>query len=107
VAGRFPLYTDADVPGPIVAALVRHGWDVARAVDLYAQPCVMRVTPAGAEGRERHGHLLGDRRRVLGRWSVPSARDMGRRRDHEALRERLLARLIQGHALSEDLARNS
>jgi hypothetical protein len=30
---------------------------------------------------------------------------MGRRRDHEALRERLLARLIQRHAISEDLAR--
>ena len=33
--GRFPLYTDADVHGPLVAALGAHGWDVVRAVDLY------------------------------------------------------------------------
>jgi hypothetical protein len=33
VAGRFPLYTDADVHGPLVDALIRAGWDVLRAVD--------------------------------------------------------------------------
>lgn len=37
MAGRFPLYTDADVLGPLVAALKRRGWDVIRAVDLYPE----------------------------------------------------------------------
>ena len=35
--GRFPLYADADIHGPLIAALVRKGWDVARAVDLYPE----------------------------------------------------------------------
>ena len=34
MAGRFPLYTDADVQGPLVGALVLAGWDVVRAVDV-------------------------------------------------------------------------
>jgi hypothetical protein len=33
VAGRFPLYTDADVRGPLVKALANAGWDIVRAVD--------------------------------------------------------------------------
>jgi len=33
VAARFPLYTDADVHGPLVKALKRAGWDVVRAID--------------------------------------------------------------------------
>jgi hypothetical protein len=37
VAARFPLYTDADVHGPLIAALGQRGWDVVRAVDLYPQ----------------------------------------------------------------------
>lgn len=28
MAGRFPLYTDADVRGPLVKALQKAGWDV-------------------------------------------------------------------------------
>jgi hypothetical protein len=32
VAGRFPLYTDADIRGPFVDALIDGGWDVKRAV---------------------------------------------------------------------------
>lgn len=41
MAGRFPLYTDADVNGPVVQALVDRGWDVVRAIDALAQqlPC--------------------------------------------------------------------
>jgi predicted nuclease of predicted toxin-antitoxin system len=35
VAGRFPLYTDADVHGPLILALRRRGWDLVRAIDLY------------------------------------------------------------------------
>ena len=37
MAGRFALYTDADVPGAIVDGLVRTGWDVVRAVDLHPE----------------------------------------------------------------------
>ena len=33
MAGRFPLYTDADVRGPLVKALKQAGWDVVRAID--------------------------------------------------------------------------
>jgi hypothetical protein len=37
VAGRFPLYTDADVDGPVVEALAQAGWDVERAVDTFPE----------------------------------------------------------------------
>jgi hypothetical protein len=37
MAGRFPLYTDADVLGALVLALKRRGWDVVRAVDQYPE----------------------------------------------------------------------
>jgi len=37
VAGRVPLYTDADVHGPLIDALRAHGWDVVRAIDLYPE----------------------------------------------------------------------
>ncbi len=37
MAGRFPLYTDADIDGPVVDALVDHGWDVARAIDTFPE----------------------------------------------------------------------
>ena len=35
LAGRFPLYCDADIHGPLVDGLLRGGWDVARAIDRY------------------------------------------------------------------------
>ena len=35
--GRFPLYTDADIHGPLVDALVQKGWDVLRAIDRFPQ----------------------------------------------------------------------
>lgn len=35
MAGHFPLYTDADVHGPLILALRRRGWDLVRAIDLY------------------------------------------------------------------------
>jgi hypothetical protein len=35
VADRFPLYTDADVHGPLILALRRRGWDLIHAIDLY------------------------------------------------------------------------
>ena len=37
MAGRFPLYTDADVHGDLVAALEQRGWDVLRAVDVFPE----------------------------------------------------------------------
>lgn len=37
MAGRFPLYADADVHGPLVEALIRGGWEVVRAVDRFPE----------------------------------------------------------------------
>jgi len=37
VAAVFPVYTDADIHGPLIDALRARGWDVVRAVDLYPQ----------------------------------------------------------------------
>lgn len=37
MAGRFPLFTDADVDGPVVEALIQAGWDVERAVDAFPE----------------------------------------------------------------------
>jgi hypothetical protein len=37
VAGRFPLYTDTDIRGPIVDGLRRRGWDVLRGIDAHAE----------------------------------------------------------------------
>lgn len=37
MAGRFPLYADADVHGPLISALRARGRDVVRAIDFYPQ----------------------------------------------------------------------
>ena len=37
MAGRFPLYTDADVQGPVVKALQQAGWDVVRAIEAFPE----------------------------------------------------------------------
>lgn len=37
MAGRFTLYTDADIHGPVVEALSDHGWDVVRAIDSFPE----------------------------------------------------------------------
>jgi hypothetical protein len=37
VAGRFRLYTDTDVDGPVVKALRGAGWDVLRGIDAYPE----------------------------------------------------------------------
>ena len=34
---RFPLYTDADIKGALVDALILCGWDVLRAVDAFPE----------------------------------------------------------------------
>lgn len=53
MAGRFPLYTDADVHGPIIEGLRRSGWDIARAVDLYpeGEADVVHFERAARDGR--------------------------------------------------------
>jgi hypothetical protein len=35
--GRFRLYADANIRGPVIDGLVRHGWDLVRAVDAYPE----------------------------------------------------------------------
>lgn len=37
MAGRFRLYTDTDVDGPVVKALRGAGWDVLRGIDAYPE----------------------------------------------------------------------
>lgn len=37
MAGRFPLYTDADVHGPVVKALQSAEWHVLRGIDAYPE----------------------------------------------------------------------
>jgi hypothetical protein len=37
VAGRFPLYTDADTHGPVVEGLRQRGWDILRAIDRFPE----------------------------------------------------------------------
>jgi len=37
VAGRFAVYTDADIHGPVVDALIQRAWDLVRAVDLFPE----------------------------------------------------------------------
>lgn len=55
MAGRFPLYTDADIYGPLVDGLIRRGWDVVRAV---------RSRPEG-EDDIVHFKLAAEQNRVL------------------------------------------
>jgi Domain of unknown function (DUF5615) len=43
VAGRFPLYTDADIQGPVIRALRKAGWDVLRAVDAFPERTIDSV----------------------------------------------------------------
>jgi len=68
VAGRFPLYTDADVRGPLVNALRNVGWDIVRAIDELAEGAkdplhferavklgrVLVTNDAGLEARAQH-----------------------------------------------------
>jgi len=53
VAGRFPLYTDADVRGPLIKALKKAGWDVLRAIDAFPEktPDLTHFERAVALGR--------------------------------------------------------
>ena len=53
MAGRFRLYTDADINGPVVEALQGAGWDVLRAVDAHPEGTsdVVHFEYAAREGR--------------------------------------------------------
>jgi hypothetical protein len=53
VAGRFPLYTDEDVRGPLIKALRKAGWDIVRAIDTFPQrtPDLLHFERAAALGR--------------------------------------------------------
>lgn len=37
MAGHFPLYTDADVQGPVIKALRHDGWDLVRAIEAFPE----------------------------------------------------------------------
>jgi PIN domain-containing protein len=37
VAGRFALFTDENVDGPLIKGLAARGWDVVRAVDVFGE----------------------------------------------------------------------
>jgi hypothetical protein len=37
VAGRFPLLADENIDGRLIEGLLRQGWDVARAIDLFGE----------------------------------------------------------------------
>lgn len=37
MAGRFPLYTDADVQGPVIKALRQATWDLIRAIEAFPE----------------------------------------------------------------------
>jgi hypothetical protein len=69
VARRFPIYTDADVYGPLVKCLVAAGWDVLRAID--AQPEGARddvhFSAAARAGRVLVSNDL-DQRLIAKRW---------------------------------------
>lgn len=53
MAGSLRLYTDADVHGPLVDALVEVGWDVVRAIDVLPEGTDDDVHFAEAVRRER------------------------------------------------------
>lgn len=57
MAGRFPLYTDADLHGPLVDGLIEHGWDVVRAVDAF---------PEGTNDDAHFEHAANEERVLVG-----------------------------------------
>ena len=37
MAGRFPLFTDADIRGQLIEGLIQRGWDVVRVIDVFPE----------------------------------------------------------------------
>jgi hypothetical protein len=69
VAGRFPLYTDADVNGPVVDALRDHGRDLVRAIDTFPEGTDddVHFAYAAREGRVMVGNDI-DVKLLAERW---------------------------------------
>lgn len=67
MAGRFPLYTDADICGPLIDALIKQGWDVLRAVDAFPEGTADRThfERAAQEGRALVAHDVHQRQIAL------------------------------------------
>ena len=55
MAGRFPLYTDADIRGQVIEGLIRLRWDVVRAVDAFREET---KDPVHFEEAARLGRVL-------------------------------------------------
>lgn len=53
--GRFRLYTDTDVGGPVVKALSAAGWDILRGIDAYPE---RTKDPVHFERAAREGRVL-------------------------------------------------
>jgi hypothetical protein len=53
VPGRFGLFTDENIPGPLITALIARGWDVVRAVDVFGERTDDEVLFAYAAEQER------------------------------------------------------
>ena len=53
MAGRFPLLTDENVDGHVVAALQGAGWDVLRVVDVFGERSVDDIVFEWAAGQGR------------------------------------------------------
>lgn len=53
MAGRFRLYADANIHGPVIEGLFRRGWDLVRAVDAHPEGTDddTHFARAAAEGR--------------------------------------------------------
>ena len=53
MAGRFPLYTDTDIDGPVVRALRATAWGILRGIDAYPEKTSDRIhfVRAAQEGR--------------------------------------------------------
>ena len=58
--GRFALFTDEDVDGPLIKALRARGWDVVRAVDIFGERTDDEALFAYAAGQGRV-FVTGDR----------------------------------------------
>lgn len=55
MAGRFPLYADADIRGSLIAALKQAGWDVLRAIDVHPEGA---KDPVHFEEAAKRGRVL-------------------------------------------------
>jgi hypothetical protein len=87
VAGRFPLYADADIHGPVVEGLRRRGWDVVRAVDLHP------------EGADDHVHF--ERAALEGRVLVSNDLDQLMIAESWLLAGRCFSGLVTWHKVDE------